>query len=67
MTIGNTQTHVRFRKDPDTCMDEWFMEFPRHHFAMSVGRNGALFEKVADMLDITSVTLDRYHGQSKIS
>ena len=24
MTIGNTQTHVKFKKDPDSYMDEWF-------------------------------------------
>ena len=45
MTIGNTQTHVRFHKDPDAYMDEWFAQAPTHHFAMSVGHNGRLFEK----------------------
>ena len=28
MTIGNTQTPVKFRKDPDAYMDEWFAEAP---------------------------------------
>lgn len=59
MTIGNTQTHVKFKKDPDSYMDEWFAEFPTHHFAMSVGHNASLFEKVADVLGILSVTLDK--------
>ncbi len=59
MTIGNTQTPVRFKKDPDAYMDEWFAEAPTHHFAMSVGHNGSLFEKIADLLDIPSVTLDK--------
>lgn len=59
MTIGNTQTHVKFKKDPDSYMDEWFAEFPTHHFAMSVGHNASLFEKVADVLGIPSVTLDK--------
>ncbi len=59
MTIGNTQTHVRFKKDPDAFMDEWFAEFPTHHFAMSVGHNASLFEKTADLLKIPSVTLDK--------
>ena len=40
-------------------MDEWFAEFPTHHFAMSVGHNGSLFEKVADVLDVPYVTLDK--------
>ena len=59
MTIGNTQTHVRFHKDPDAYMDEWFAEAPTHHFAMSVGHNGRLFEKTADLLGVKSVVLDK--------
>ncbi len=59
MTIGNTQTPVRFKKDPDSYMDEWFAEAPTHHFAMSVGHNASLFEKIADIMNIKSVTLDR--------
>jgi L-arabinose isomerase len=59
MTIGNTQTPVKFKKDPDAYMDEWFAEAPTHHFAMSVGNNATLFEKIADILNITSVTLDK--------
>ncbi len=59
MTIGNTQTHVRFHKDPDAYMDEWFAEAPTHHFAMSVGHNGGLFEKTADLLGVKSVVLDK--------
>ncbi len=52
MTIGNTQTHVKFSVDPDTYMDKWFAEAPTHHFAMSVGHNASLFEKVARLLNI---------------
>lgn len=59
MTIGNTQTPVKFKKDPDAYMDEWFAEAPTHHFAMSVGHNGALFEKVGQLLEIPYVVLDR--------
>ena len=59
MTIGNTQTHVKFKKDPDSYMDEWFAEFPTHHFAMSIGHNASVFEKVADILEIPSVTLNK--------
>lgn len=57
MTIGNAQTHVRFRKDPDSYMDEWFAQEPTHHFAMSVGHNGKLFGKIADLLGVEAVTL----------
>lgn len=59
MTIGNTQTPVKFKKDPDSYMDEWFAEAPTHHFAMSVGHNASLFEKTAKLLNIRSVTLDK--------
>lgn len=57
MSIGNTQTPVRFKKDPDAYMDEWFAEFPTHHFAMSVGHNASLFEKIGYLLSIPTVTL----------
>lgn len=59
MTIGNTQTPVRFKQDPDSYMDEWFREAPTHHFAMSVGHNASLYEKIAEVLQIPAVTLDK--------
>lgn len=58
MTIGNTQTPVRFKRDPDSYMDAWFAEAPTHHFAMSVGHNASLLNKVADLLRIPAVTLE---------
>lgn len=57
MTIGNTQTPVRFKKDPDSYMDDWFAQAPTHHFAMSIGHNASLFKKAADLLEIESVQL----------
>ena len=59
MTIGNTQTPVRFKKDPDAYMDEWFAEAPTHHFSMSVGHNASLFQKIADIMDVLCVVLDK--------
>lgn len=59
MTIGNTQTPVRFKQEPDAYMDEWFREAPTHHFAMSVGHNASLYEKIAEVLRIPAVTLDK--------
>lgn len=59
MTIGNTQTPVKFNKSPDEYMDEWFAEAPTHHFAMGVGHNGRLLEKVANLLEIPQVTLNK--------
>jgi L-arabinose isomerase len=57
MCIGNTQTPVSFGKHPDAYMAEWFAEAPTHHCAMSVGHNGRLFRKVAELLDCANVTL----------
>ena len=57
MQIGNTQTPIKFKKEPDEYMDQWFAEAPTHHCAMSVGSNATLFEKVADLLNIKHVTL----------
>ncbi len=58
MKIGNTQTPVKFKHDPDTYMEEWFAEGPTHHFAMSIGRNAEKIKKVADLMEISCVSLD---------
>jgi L-arabinose isomerase len=52
LKIGNTQTHVDFGMDLDKYMDQWFKLAPTHHYAISVGHNAALFEKVADLMGI---------------
>ena len=52
LRIGNTQTHVDFGMDLDQYMDKWFALSPTHHCAMSVGHNGALFEKAAQLMGI---------------
>lgn len=57
MTIGNTQTPVKFDTDPDSYMDKWFAEAPTHHFAMSVGHNASVLWKVSDLLVIDMVQL----------
>jgi L-arabinose isomerase len=57
MTIGNTQTHVKFSCDPDSYMDQWFAEAPTHHFAMSVGHNARLFKKIAILMNIPYVII----------
>ena len=57
MTIGNTQTPVKFKYDPDTYMDKWFAEAPTHHCALSMGHNASLFKKVGTLLHIETVVL----------
>jgi len=57
MTIGNTETPVRFAVHPDTFMDQWFSHAPTHHFAMSVGHNADLFRKVFAVLNAEVVQI----------
>jgi L-arabinose isomerase len=57
LTIGNTQTHIKFASHPDEYMDRWFMEAPTHHCAMAVGHNKSLFEKVAELLNLNRVVV----------
>ena len=57
LSIGNTQTHVKFGTDPDSYMDKWFAQAPTHHLAMSVGKNAALFQKVCGLMNAESVIL----------
>ncbi|HYE82106.1 MAG TPA: L-fucose/L-arabinose isomerase family protein [Clostridia bacterium] len=55
LMIGNTQTHIRFSCHPDKYMDRWFAEAPIHHCAMSIGHNGPLLEKTADLLGVNKI------------
>lgn len=57
MQIGNTQTHVRFSSEPDAFMERWFKEAPMHHFALSLGHNASLFQKIAKLLGAECVVL----------
>jgi L-arabinose isomerase len=59
LAIGNTQTHIDFGMDLDAYMNAWFQEAPTHHCALSVGHNGALFEKVAQLLEIPFVRVGK--------
>jgi L-arabinose isomerase len=57
MKIGNTQTPIRFSRDPDNYLSRWFAEAPTHHCAMSVGANAELFEKVGALLGLDHIAL----------
>ncbi len=52
LMIGNTSTHVRFPLHPAEYMDKWFAQAPTHHCALSIGKNEALFRKVAEFMSI---------------
>lgn len=57
LTIGNTQTHIRWNTDPDNYMDKWFMLAPTHHFALAVGHQQDLFLKTAELLGMECFTV----------
>jgi L-arabinose isomerase len=57
MTIGNTNTPVKFRGHPDEYMERWFSEAPTHHCAVSVGHNAELLKKVGQLMNILYVIL----------
>ncbi len=57
MQIGNTQTHIRFKQEPDDYMESWFAQAPTHHCAMSVGHNASLLQKVGSLMNTKTVTL----------
>jgi L-arabinose isomerase len=59
LKIGNTMTPVKFNKPPAQFMNEWFSYGPTHHFAMSVGHNASVFEKVCVLMEWPSVVIAR--------
>ncbi|MFE6170067.1 hypothetical protein ACFVP8_19635 [Viridibacillus arvi] len=50
MTIGNTQTPVKFSLHPDEYFDALFKEAPTHHCAMAIGHNASVFTKMAKLM-----------------
>ncbi|MGE7771693.1 hypothetical protein ACQKMK_14245 [Viridibacillus arvi] len=50
MTIGNTQTPVKFSLHPDEYFDALFKEAPTHHCAMAIGHNAGVFTKMAQLM-----------------
>jgi len=59
MTVGNTQTPVRFAQEPDRYMERWFAEAPTHHFALAVGHHAELLRKVGRLMGIQAVILSK--------
>jgi len=56
---GNTNTHVYFKPDLKTFLKRWIAEGPTHHFALGVGHNGEIIEKLAYVLDIDCVRISQ--------
>ncbi len=49
---GNTNTRVRYRSSAAEFVEAWSMEGPTHHFALGVGDQTSVIEKLARALEI---------------
>ena len=57
--IGNTNSRIRFSRDPATFISRWSEEGPTHHMALGVGHVGTVLEKVGYLLEVQTVRMDR--------
>lgn len=56
---GNTNTRGYFKPDVRTFLYRWMNEGPTHHFALGIGHNAHLIQKVANYLNIESVIISQ--------
>jgi len=56
---GNTNTRGFFLPDVRTFLKRWFAEAPTHHFALGIGHEAALIEKVGEFLNIETVIIPK--------
>ena len=50
--IGNTNSRIRFARDPATFFDDWCAHGPTHHVALGIGHQVGRLRKVADLLGL---------------
>ena len=50
--IGNTNSRIRFARDPAPFMDAWCAEGPTHHVALGVGHQLGRIAKAAELLGV---------------
>jgi L-arabinose isomerase len=50
--IGNTNSRVRFSRDPATFFDDWCAQGPTHHVALGIGHQAGRLMNVAHMLGL---------------
>jgi L-arabinose isomerase len=50
--IGNTNSRIRFARDPATFFDDWCAHGPTHHVALGLGHQDGRQRKVADLLGL---------------
>jgi len=54
---GNTNTRGFFKPDVRTFLKKWVAEGPTHHFSLGVGHCAATLTKLAEIMDLESVTV----------
>ena len=57
LTIGNTNSRLRFALDPATFMDRWCAEGPTHHVALGVGHQAGVLSKLARLLGLELIVV----------
>jgi L-arabinose isomerase len=50
--IGNTNSRIRFSRDPATFFDDWCAHGPTHHVALATGHHVDRLRKVASLLEL---------------
>jgi L-arabinose isomerase len=50
--IGNTNSRIRFSREPAAFFDDWCAQGPTHHVALGVGHEVERLRKVAELLDL---------------
>ncbi len=50
--IGNTNSRIRFSRDPAAFFDDWCAQGPTHHVALGIGHQVDRLRKVAGLLGL---------------
>lgn len=58
LQIGNTNSRLKFKKDPATFMNRWCEAGPTHHVALGVGHQLGRIRKLARLLGLELVVVD---------
>ena len=55
--IGNTNSRIRFQKDPAQFINDWCRAAPTHHCALGIGHRAGDIDRVARLLDLEFMDL----------
>ncbi len=59
LQIGNTNSRLKFKFDPAEFMNRWAEQGPTHHCALGVGHQVEKIKKLARLLDLPLVVMER--------